>query len=297
MPDPIDVHHHAYSPVLRSQLRELGITRMAPGVPLPDWTPARSLDFLDASGLSGAVLSVLLPNGAYADGKRAATLIGQVNESLADLVRDHPGRFAALAALPLNDPAAAVTEIKHALDDLGLDGVVLPAGLPGGRSLADAELVPVLAELDGRAAVAFVHPSPSARCYCVRTQLPPPVVDFVVDTTRAMTALLFNGSLERYCGIRFVLAHAGGALPFLARRLELAETWVGGVPAAQVRRTLRGLYYETAQSDGAGTLACLRAVTDESHILLGTDFPFIAEKPSALPAGLGAHALFGRIGG
>src|SRR6185437_6372850 len=270
----IDVHHHAYSPNLTRRLRELGVTQMAPGVPLPDWTPTRSLEYLDGKGLSGAVLSVLLPDGAY--DQPTVKLMRQINEWSADLVAAHRGRFAALAALPLDHPDAAVAEIGYALDGLGLDGVVLPAGLPGGRSLADPELVPVLAELQERAAVTFVHPNPSARCHCVTTQVPPPVVDFVVDTTRAMVALLFNGSLERLRHIKFVLAHAGGTLPFLAHRLELADTWVGGVSADQVRQTLRRLYYETAQSCGPGTLACLRAVTEESHILFGTDFPFIA---------------------
>ena len=295
MPGRIDVHHHAYGPVLTRRLRGLGVTRMAPGVPLPDWTPTRSLEYLDASGLSGAVLSVLLPDGAR--GKPAVKLIREINEWSADLAADHSSRFAALATLPLDDPAEAVAEIGYALDGLRLGGVVLPAGLPGGRSLADPELVPVLAELDDREAVVFVHPSPSARCDCVKTQVPPPLVDFVMDTTRTMAALLFNGSLERFGRIRFVVAHAGGTLPYLAHRLELADTWVGGVPAEQVRQALRQLYYETAQSCGPGTLACLRTVTEESHILFGTDFPFVTGAYPDAPAGAGARALFPGLDG
>lgn len=294
MPGLIDVHHHAYSPPLVRLLRELGVTRMAQGVPLPDWTPSRSLEFIEQNGLSGAVLSVLLPEGAY--DKPAAGLIRQVNEWSAEMVRENCSRFAALAALPLDDPAKAVSEIQYALDVLRLDGVVLPAGLPGGRSLADPELVPVLVALDERAAVVLVHPSPSARCLCVETELPPPVLDFVVDTTRAVIALLFNGSLGRFRSIRMILAHAGGTLPFLAQRLELADTWVGGVPAAEVRRALRRLYYETAQSRGPGTLACLRTVTEESHILFGTDYPFITDGSPGAVAGTGAWELFPGLG-
>lgn len=294
MPGLIDVHHHAYSPALVRLLRERGVTRMAPGVPLPDWTPSRSLEFLKRNGLSGAVLSVLLPEGAC--DKPAEGLVRQVNEWSAELVRENRGQFAALAALPLDDPAAAVREIQYALDVLRLDGVVLPAGLPGGRSLADPELVPVLGALDERATVVFVHPSPSARCCCVETEVPPPVLDFPVDTTRAAVALLFNGSLGRFRGMRLVLAHAGGTLPFLAQRLELADTWVGGVPAAEVRRALRRLYYETAQSRGPGTLACLRTVTEESHILFGTDFPFITEGCPGTATGTGARDLFPGLG-
>jgi predicted TIM-barrel fold metal-dependent hydrolase len=94
-----------------------------------------------------------------------------------------------------------------------------------------------------------------------------------------VAGLLFGGILRRCPRIRFFIAHAGGTVPYLASRLELAASWhVADSVRAGARDTalsLAGLYYETAQAFAPGTLACLRAVTDESHVLFGTDFPMI----------------------
>jgi 6-methylsalicylate decarboxylase len=280
----IDVHHHSYHPRLVDALRGHGVTRMAPGVPLPAWTAEDSLRAMDRTGLTASVVSVLLPDGV--PGHVTAGLVRQVNEWSAELVGAHPGRFGALACLPLPDVDAALAEIGYALDVLGLDGVALAASLPDGRLLGDPVFGPVFAELDRRGAVVFVHPRPGHRCGCTggpgfAGTVPSPLVDFVTDTTRAVAGLLFGGTLRRCPDIRFVLAHAGGTVPYLAWRWELASGWVlSGAEHAEpeaVATDLRRLYFETAQSASPGTLACLQAVTDDSHILFGTDFPFMAE--------------------
>ncbi|MEV4093080.1 amidohydrolase family protein [Streptosporangium saharense] len=277
----IDVHHHSYHPPLIAELRRRGVTHMAPGVPLPEWTVEDSLRVMDANGVRAAILSILLPDAALGQG--AASLVRQANEWSAELVRDLPGRFGALAVLPLPDVDAALAEIEYALDVLGLDGVVMSASLADGRYLGDPAFAPVFDELDRRGAVVFVHPNPAYRCDCVggpkfAAKVPPPLVDFVMDTTRAVADLLFGGTLTRCRDIRFVLAHAGGTVPFLAWRLELAATWVlPGAGEVDVAGELRRLYYETAQAASPATLACLAEVTGKENVLFGTDFPFMRD--------------------
>jgi 6-methylsalicylate decarboxylase len=280
----VDVHHHSYHPDLVGALHRYGVTEMAAGVPVPAWTPTDSLRVMDGNEIAAAVLSVLLPDqAARLTGARGADLVRRANELSASLVRDRPDRFAALAALPMPDVDRSLAEIAYAYDVLGADGIVLSASLPGGRYLGDAAFEPVLGELDRRGAVVFVHPNPSSGCVCrggpeFAAEVPPPLVDFVMDTTRAVAQLVFRGVLRRFPNLRLVLAHAGGAIPYLSWRLGLAGTWVlagrdGG--ADDVAVLLAGLYYETAQSTGAAALRCLRTVTDDSHILFGTDFPFM----------------------
>jgi predicted TIM-barrel fold metal-dependent hydrolase len=300
--DPIDVHHHAYPPALTAALRDLGVTELAPGVPLPDWKPDDSLRLLDRAGLAAAVLSAPLPDAAFA--RRSGPLVRAVNEGTAGLAEDRPGRFGALACLPLDDPDGTLLEIGFALDVLGMDGVVLPASLPDGRTLADVSLVPVFDELDRRGAVALVHPNPSVACRCAGPSVPPPLVDFALDTTRAVAGLVFGGTLRRCPHVRLIVAHAGGAVPYLARRFALAGTWVlaGDVHAAPdaVDAALHGLYYDTAQSASPGVIECLREVTDDSHILTGTDFPFMTDEVIVTagfrsPGPDGAARLFPRL--
>lgn len=278
----IDVHHHCYHPELAATLRASGVTEMTEGIPVPDWTAADSLRVMDAAGIAAAVLSVVLPGGEF---DRAA-ICRQANELSAAIVTAHPGRFAALAVLPLPDVAAALAELGYALDVLRLDGVVLTASVSDGRMISDPAFSPVFDELDRRGAVVFLHPSPAYRCACTGGPefaglVPPVVVDFVMDTTRALAGLLYGGALRRCPRIRFLVAHAGGTAPYLASRLQLAASWqvADGVRAAaqDTAHSLAGLYYETAQSFAPGTLACLRAVTDESHVLFGTDFPMLKD--------------------
>lgn len=277
----IDVHHHSYHPRLVAELRRRGVTHMAPGVPLPEWTVTDSLRVMDGNGIQVAILSILLPNAAFDE--YAAALVRQTNEWSAELVRSRPDRFGALAVLPLPDVDATLAEIAYAFDVLGLDGVVMSASLADGRYLGDPAFGAVFDELNRRRAVVFIHPNPAYRCDCTggpqfAAAVPPPLVDFVADTTRAVAGLLFGGTLSRCRDTRFILAHAGGTVPFLTWRLELAATWVlpdaGGVNVAD---ELRRLYYETAQSASPGTLGCLRAVTSGEHILFGTDYPFMTD--------------------
>ncbi|MFR9749551.1 amidohydrolase family protein [Nocardia sp. 004] len=270
----IDTHHHCYFPQLTSRLRTLGVTEMAPGVPLPRWSPQDSLAMLDAIGIEHAVTSVILPAAAAA----VPGLDRAVNEWTAELIRDHPRRFGGLCSLPWHDPDAAVREIAYGLDELGLDGVVLPT-VAAGRSIADPAFEPVFATLHDRRVTAFLHPTPGSTCGCMSSAVPPVVVDFVMDTTRTVADLIFRGTLGRYPGMTLIVAHAGGAIPYLRARLELASAWnfPGGhsVTAAEIREQIGSLYYEVAQSISAPTLACLKEVTTDDHILFGTDFPFI----------------------
>ncbi|MEU7527464.1 amidohydrolase family protein [Saccharothrix sp. NPDC042600] len=277
----IDVHHHAYHGELADALARRGVTHMAPGVPVPRWRVEDSLRVMASCGLDAAILSVLMPDQALRlpDGP---DLVRATNEWTAELVGAHPGRFGLLATLPLPDLDASLAEVGHAFDVLDADGVVLPASLADGALLGDPPQEPLFAELDRREAVALVHPDPGYRCSCTGAPdspavVPPPLVDFVMDTTRAVANLLFRGVLRRYPRIRFVLAHGGGTIPFLAGRLELAETWVLPDRDGSVRDELAGLYYETAQAFSPGALSCVDTVAPPGHVLFGTDFPFMTE--------------------
>ena len=291
----IDVHHHGYHAEFVAALRDAGVTQMTPGVPLPQWTPADSLRVMDSTGISAAVLSLLLPGGAF---DRIA-LTRLANELSAAVAAGYPDRFAALASLPLPDVDAALSELEYALDVLGMAGVALTASLYDGSLLSDPALAPVFDELNRRRSVVFLHPSPAYRCACTggpesAALVPPVVVDFIMDTTRAVAGLLCGGTLRRCPDIRFIVAHAGGAVPYLARRLEL---WLrpdsGRMTVGDVAGSLRSLYYETAQSFAPGTLACLQAVTDDGHVLFGTDYPHMDE--AVIAATRQAMSEYGRL--
>ncbi|MGB8384007.1 MAG: amidohydrolase family protein, partial [Dermatophilaceae bacterium] len=188
--------------------------------------------------------------------------------------------FGSFACLPLPDVDGALAEIDYALGTLGLDGVLLLTNTSG-VYLGDAQLDAVFDELDRRAAVAFIHPWLPAGVERTALGYAPPVIEFVFDTTRAVTHLVLSGTLARCPDLRLIVPHAGGTLPFLADRLELlAARFVPDAATrapAGVKAYLRRLYYELAISTSPHAVASLLQLVGPEHILFGSDWPALDE--------------------
>jgi predicted TIM-barrel fold metal-dependent hydrolase len=201
-----------------------------------------------------------------------------VNETGARTVRDHPGRFGLFATLPLPDVDAALVELRYALDTLKADGVALLTNFEE-IYLGDPRFDPVFAELNRRRTVVFLHPTSPACFEDTSLGYPRPLLEFLLDTTRAVSNMVLNGTLERYPDIRLIVPHSGAALPVLADRMAgFAETFgAGGQPAGaiDVIGTLQRLYYEV----GAGFpfprhIEALLNLVDVGRLMYGTDWPF-----------------------
>jgi predicted TIM-barrel fold metal-dependent hydrolase len=275
----IDVHQHGVPQVYRDALARAGLIDPIPGVDYPDWSVQETLAMMDRRGIGVAVLSITEPGLQFA-GRWAKGLAREVNEYLAELVRELPHRFGAFAVLPLPDVDDALDELGYALDVLGLDGVGLMSNY-GGVYPGDASLDPLFAELGRRRAPVFVHPSTPPGFDPSRLGLPVSLYEFTFDTTRMVANLLYSGTLERHPELVLILSHAGGTVPFLASRLTYGST----ISSALADRTpsdviglLRRLYYDTAMSVSPYSLPSLQSLVDPSHILLGTDFPFMPEQ-------------------
>jgi len=273
----IDVHAHYLTPRYRDALLAAGIEH-PDGMPaIPRWSVESALTTMDSLGIDVALLSVSSPGVAFGDG--TVDLARHVNDVAAAVMADHPTRFGAFASLPLPDVDAARAEIARALDDLGLDGVVLLTNVDG-VYLGDVSLEPVLAELHRREAVVFVHPT-SPTCWdCVSLGRPRPMLEFPFDTTRAVTNLIYSGAFDRYDGIRWIIPHAGGTLPFLGARIAGMAPMFGEEPAT-VARALRRAWYDLAGSTSAPHLAALDLVADPGRVLYGSDWPFTPEPAVA----------------
>lgn len=126
------------------------------------------------------------------------------------------------AVLPLPDAPASLAEIAHALDTLRLDGISLLTTYAG-TYLGDPTFEPVLAELDGRASVAHIHPNLPPPMIGASLRLPAPVLEFTFDATRMVAELILSGTLMRYRRLRLILSHLGGTLPCLAWRLSMLD--------------------------------------------------------------------------
>jgi predicted TIM-barrel fold metal-dependent hydrolase len=284
----IDVHHHALPPLYLAALAELGVQSPVKGAFFPPWTPEASLEAMDAAGIETAILSVSAPGLGVTSGEHARALARSVNEYLAEVVAAHPNRFGAFALMPVDHVDAALAEVDYALDVLRLDGIGLFTSAHG-TYLGDSGLEPLMRELAARAVPVHVHPS-VARTRAPEFGLPASVIEFPIETTRAVANMLFSGTLDRHPGLKLILSHAGGTVPYLARRMTHAPTInpaLRGGPPTDLLGSLRRLYYDIAMSATPEQLACLHPLAGPGHILFGSDFPFMpAEHAADNAAGL-----------
>ncbi|MGC0314657.1 amidohydrolase family protein [Kitasatospora acidiphila] len=281
-PTRVDVHAHFLPAAYLQAAREAGLSSFDGGIPVPEWSLAGALDFMDRQGIDAQVLSVPSPTAHRLAGRGgAAKLARRLNEAAAEIIDRHPGRFGALAHLPLPDVDAALAEIDHSLGDLALDGVILATNYAA-RYLGEPAFDPVLAELDRRGATILLHPTAPA-CFA-QTGLghPAPLVEFVFDVARTVTHLIYTGALTRHPNLRIILPHAGGAVPALAWRISAFAAQPALTPGAHlspesVLAQLRGLYYDVALGANPHSLSALLELADPGHLLFGTDHPFSPE--------------------
>lgn len=270
----IDVHQHVVPPNYAAWLRSKGV-QDAGGRPLPEWSVDEALRVMEGHDIATAVLSVSTPgvrlDAIQHDDAEARAMARTVNEFAATVVRDHPERFGFFATLTLPDVDGALEEVAYAFDVLGASGVILLANT-GGRYLGDPDDEPLLAELERRHAVVFVHPS--ALPGPPVPGVPPFATDFLLDTTRAAYRLVQSGAVRRHPDLRIILAHAGGFLPYASHRLMAALLAEGGRSPADILEDLRSFYFDTALSGSPAALPSLLAFAKPGHVLFGSDWPY-----------------------
>jgi aminocarboxymuconate-semialdehyde decarboxylase len=270
----IDTHHHMLPEFFWQETNnpDAPVGGLAPH----RWSPEASLSFMDAAGIDVAVLSVSTPGVHTGDTARASALARRCNEFAAGLVQVKPDRFASFACVPLPAVDAALEELSYAFDVLRLDGCVLFTN-SNGVYLGDAALEPFFEELERRKAVVFVHPNPSPDATAHALGLPDNLLDFPTDTNRAVAQMHYTGRFARTPNVKYIFAHAGGSIPYLAARFAVIDD-MGFVPGGERRGTaaemFRRMYWDTALAASDPVLRMLRDVAGISQVLHGTDFPY-----------------------
>ncbi|UHQ19168.1 amidohydrolase [Lysobacter sp. KIS68-7] len=271
----LDVHHHFLPPEFVADLAARG-AKWTGGPKIPEWNLDLARETMARNGIAQAVGSVV-PGVYWGDIAAAVHWARHANEYMARIVQDEPSRFGAFAAMPLPDTHAACRELEYALDVLKLDGVQIMSSV-GVQYPGDPDFEEFFQELDRRKAIVHIHPSTVVPGSIVpKLDIPWGVVEFVMDTTRAVANLIYSGTMERYPNIRFIVSHAGGTIPYITMRMELsAMLGVGDVPKG-VEHYMKQLYFDTALSTHPATLAALTTLARPGHLLYGSDWPMMPE--------------------
>jgi len=268
----IDVHHHFLPPSFVDALAQSGHPAAAQAEALA-WSPEESVAMMDEAGIETAIVSLSLPGASFTGAADPAALARQCNEYAARMIADYPGRFGAFASLPVLDAQAAMAEVAYALDTLKLDGVTLLTNVRG-RYLGDAGFDPLLAELNRRRTIVFLHPN----------QAPSPgfndFVEFPHEVARALASLTESGAIERYRRIRYILAYGGGTIPFIASRVTVVGMDVfGNFLMTMIRylkrvRTMQRMKYDLTASTDPFAWRALYGHTKPTRILMGSNYPW-----------------------
>lgn len=276
----IDVHHHTVLPEYQQALVRSGAAD--PSRPIrKNSDPGAMLESMASLGVAGAVINPLSVAGVHhGDDANARYLCRSVNEGLAKFISHAPDKLGFFAPLPFPDVEGTLAEIGYAMDELGADGLILLTN-QNGRYIGDPACEAVYAEMDRRSATVFVHPARPPFADDLGLKLWSAVVEYPFETTRIAANLIYNGFMQKYPNIRWILAHAGGCLPYLSLRLRLMEesdehkpTFAERHPEG-ARAYLSQFYYDTAIAGSRAAMLGLKEVADPSRIMFGSDWPYV----------------------
>ena len=231
------------------------------------------LEVLDREGVDRQLLSLTCPGTLLETPGRSAELARLVNDAFAGIVQAHADRFTALATLPLNAPGAATAEFQRVMT-MGFPGCMV-FGNVNGVPLADRRFWPLWEAASDARAVMYIHPTFPLGVEAMQRYWLMPLVGFLFDTTLAAAHLVFAGIPERFPGIRWVLGHLGGAIPYLAERLDRGYQTFAECRqdlAAPPSEHLKRLYYDTVNFD-PHALRLAVEFAGPGQILAGSDYP------------------------
>ncbi|HEX5455241.1 MAG TPA: amidohydrolase family protein [Stellaceae bacterium] len=272
----VDIHAHCIVP---EAARLIDHPLEAPGLL---WSNVGDrLAQMDASGVDYEALSIN-PYWYRAERDAAAELIRVQNETLAQFCAGNPDRFVAFATAALQYPDLAAQQVEHAVKNLGFRGVGV-AGSVAGQDLADPKFHPFWAKCEELGVLVFMHPlgsrelEPSGRL--AGSGLLTNTIGNPLETTIALSHLIFEGTLDRFPGLKICAAHGGGFLPsYIHRSDAVIRTFpdrVGTLPKKQPTEYINGgqLYFDTIMFTGEG-MRHLIAEAGVGQVLMGTDYPF-----------------------
>ena len=238
----------------------------------------RDIDFreqaIKKAGIDKQILTFTTPGTQIESPERSVELAQIVNDGFARIKDERSERFTALATLPLNDPEASVIEFERTFNDLGFKGVMVFSNI-NGIALSDRRFWPLYEKASDLNAVFYIHPNFPVGVEAMTEYWLMPLIGFTFDTTLAAAKLVFSGVVEKFPGIRWVLGHLGGAIPYLAERLDRGyfafkecREHINKPPSEY----LKEFYYDTVNFD----LKALKLAIDfagADHLVAGSDYP------------------------
>jgi aminocarboxymuconate-semialdehyde decarboxylase len=245
------------------------------------WDLETRIKDMDATDVDFQAISVIPTVINYdLDAEEGNWYSHRLNDGIAKMARECPGRFVGIADVPLQNPVLAVAELNRSVNELGMRGVQILANI-NGRDLDSPELMPFYKEVQALDVPIFIHPRPPAATIRMNGYHLMNLIGNPLDTTLAAAHLIFSGILDKFPGLKVCLAHAGGEVPYLQGR------WEHGYhvrPEAQLiikeppSKYLPLFYFDTITHSDSLLEYLIRSVGADK-VVLGTDYPFDMADP------------------
>jgi predicted TIM-barrel fold metal-dependent hydrolase len=238
------------------------------------------------------ILSIPLPPLEVLAGPEKSPILAEVaNQGLAELVERYPKRFPGfVAALPMNNPAAAVKEAVRAVTQLGASGVLFFSNVAG-RALDWEDLSDLYAELARREIPIWIHPARGADSPDYRAETKSKyeiwwTLGWPYETGAAMSRIVFSGLLQRHPNLKIITHHAGGIIPYLEGRVGHGWDQLGTRTSDEDLTVLlkslekrpidyfKLFYADTAVFGARTATQCGLDFFGLDHFLFGSDMPF-----------------------
>jgi aminocarboxymuconate-semialdehyde decarboxylase len=269
----VDVHAHCGVPAA------MALMDLKPAPSLLMTQPADRLRAMDEQGIDVEALSIN-PYWYGADRDVARELIRIQNEALAEACAAHPERFVAFASVALQHPDLAVEQLEDGVRRYGLRGAGL-GGSVAGLELSDPKFHPFWARAEQLGVLVFIHPQGTAELEKTSRLGGNGVLTNTIgnplETTIALSHLIFEGTLDRFPGLKICAAHGGGYLPSYAARSDAILTTFPerctGTLQKKPTQYLRQLYFDSIVFT-TEALRHLVAETGPGQIVMGTDYPY-----------------------
>ena len=213
----------------------------------------------------------------FTDPELGASLARDVNHGIANVVASHPDRFVGLGSVPLQNPKMAVKELEYCVKKLGLKGVEICTNV-NGKNLTDPSLglEKFFAKANELGIVVFMHPLGFTQGERLSNHYFNNVIGNPLETTIAVSHLIFDGVIARYPKIKFLAAHGGGFLAHYWARMDHAwgarkdcRTVIKKKPSSYLEK----IYFDTITHDPE-MLGNLVNRFGANHVMLGTDYPY-----------------------
>ncbi|OFW21052.1 MAG: hypothetical protein A3H97_04750 [Acidobacteria bacterium RIFCSPLOWO2_02_FULL_65_29] len=278
----VDVHAHCFVPEVWDLVKDTPLAATAKNnltgnIALGN--PQRLYD-MDAQGIDYQVINVNAW-GYSADRALARDLITLQNERLSQWVAAHPDRFVGMATVALQHPDLAADQLDEAVRKLGLRGAAI-GGSVEGQELSDRKFDPFWAKAEELGVLLFMHPQAAAgTTQNARLQGKGGLGNTIgnpLETTVFLSHLIFEGTLDRFPGLKICAAHAGGYLPSYSGRSDALCGRSGGADCKALKKRpseyfKRELLIDTMVFREEG-LRHLIAEVGVGQMVYGTDYPF-----------------------